>query len=288
MTAPLSRRAALLVPLGAPLAAPAKAAPLAGCQTNAWPITAGDFPQLLAVLERIRALGYQGFETSFRNLQARFGQPGPAREAIRKTGLRFLGIHIFLLSYDPETAVAPWELIRSVADGGAALGAERLILSGRALGGDARPDAAALERKAAALRRAGEYCAGKGMKLCYHNHHLEFTGGSNEIEELLRRAGPLLTLALDAGHAAAGGADAARFFARHAARIQVMHLRDFRQGKQVPLGRGEFDLKALARAVRSAGWSGWLVNEEERPDDVRPGDSVVEPARQCLRDVFGV
>ena len=54
------------------------------------------------------------------------------------------------------------------------------------------------------------------------------------------------------------------------------------------LGKGEFDLKPLAAAVRTAKWSGWLINEEERLNDYKPGDSAVIPARKALRDIFGV
>jgi hypothetical protein len=85
-------------------------------------------------------------------------------------------VHIFLPAYDPETAIAPWNLLSRVADGGSALGAERLFGSGRGLSG----------------------------------------------------------------------------------------------------------------AIRKSDWAGWLVNEEERSNDVRPGDAVVEPARKHVRKVFGV
>jgi inosose dehydratase len=259
----------------------------AGCQTNAWPIA--DFPQFLDVLERIRKLDYQGFETSYRNLQNRFDKVGETKPQIANKHLRFLGIHIFLLQYDSETSVAPRPLIVQVATGGAALGAERLILSGQGLGASGPPDRVAVRKKAAALTSAAEYCRGLKMGLAYHNHDVEFRYGAVQMDGLLAETDPKqVHLILDAGHAFVGGADVVKFFMRHHARIDGMHLRDFRGGKQVPLGQGEFDLRPLAAAVRETGWSGWLINEEERPNDVRPGDAVVEPARRHLRNVFGV
>src|SRR4051812_44145844 len=83
----------------------------AGCQTNAWKLDPSDPSQFLTVLGRIRALGFEGFETSFRNLQLLFANPGKAKADIGKTGLRFFGAHIFLLDYDAETSLAPWDLI---------------------------------------------------------------------------------------------------------------------------------------------------------------------------------
>ena len=270
---------------------PAKArqAPRAGCQTNAWPIEAGNFAQFLAVLDRVRQLGFSGFETGFRNAQGRFDAPAFARAEIEKTKLRFLGVHIFLTACDPQDSIPAWDLLSRVADGGSALGAERLIVSGRAVSVGGKLDIAAVGRKSDALSRAGEYCRKKGIAFAYHNHNFEFTAAGAEMEELIRRTDPALVgLALDAGHAYAGGVDVVRFFRRHSRRIHLIHLRDFRGGQQVPLGQGEFNMAPLARAIRESAWAGWLVNEEERPNDVRPGDAVVEPARKHVKKVFGI
>ena len=38
-----------------------------GCQTNAWPVDARDFSSVLAVIQKLKAWGYEGFETSFAN-----------------------------------------------------------------------------------------------------------------------------------------------------------------------------------------------------------------------------
>jgi sugar phosphate isomerase/epimerase len=286
----ISRRSLLgALPSAMAVGAAGSPRPRVGCQTNAWPIDPNDFPQFLAVLGKIKELDYQGFETSFRNVQAQFSRPEAARNSIAKTGLRFLGVHIFLESYDPATGIAPWDLLTRVADGGAKLGAERLILSGRAATQDGKLNNDALRRKVAAINRAGNYCREKGMRVAYHNHHLEFAVSGTEIERLLELTDPhQVRLMLDAGHAFYAGADVVAFFRRHHDRMDGMHLRDFRGGKQVPLCQGDFDLRAMAEAIRAVGWAGWLINEEERPNDVRPGDSVVAPARRCIRKVFGL
>jgi sugar phosphate isomerase/epimerase len=93
---------------------------------------------------------------------------------------------------------------------------------------------------------------------------------------------------MDAGHAYRARTDIPAFFSRHAARIDGMHLRDFKNDDQVPLGEGEFDLKPLVAAVERTGWPGWIINEEERLNDVKPGDAAVAPARKQVRKLFGV
>ena len=66
--------------LGAPLLLAPKLQ--VGCQTNAWPITPGDFAQFLAVIERVPKLGFRGFQTSFRNVPGRLVGAGAARAGI--------------------------------------------------------------------------------------------------------------------------------------------------------------------------------------------------------------
>jgi sugar phosphate isomerase/epimerase len=64
-----------------------------------------------------------------------------------------------------------------------------------------------------------------------------------------------------------------------------MHLRDYKNGEQVPLGGGDFPLQAVVEVIRQTGWSGWVLNEEERLTS-RPGDSAVKPARDALFKAF--
>jgi inosose dehydratase len=280
----MSRRAFLL---GAPVAALASksgANVQVGCQTNAWPIDPADLNSLLHVLGVMKQIGFEGFETGFRNLQSQFAQPAAARESLKKSGLHFFGIHIFLLSYDTQTSIAPWDLLKQVADGGAALGAQRLIVSGAST-----PAAAALSRKAEALNRIGKYCREKGIGFGYHNHHVEFQRDGFQIQGLLRETDPdTVHLVVDAGHAVEGGANIAEFFTRNARRIDGMHLRDAHAGQEVPLGEGDYDWRALAAAIRAANWNGWLLAEEERLSGEKPGESATRPARETIRRVFGV
>lgn len=284
----MTRREFAATAAAAPLLGAAAASPRAGCQTNAWPIA--DYAGFLQAIDRVKAHRYAGFETGFRNVQSRFGSAAQARAEIAQRGLVFLGVHIFLLEYDPATSIAPRDLIERVAKGGASLGAERLILSGRSL-----PDPKQRRAKHDALNRAADFCAKLEMKLAYHNHDIEFRNG--EIEELLTNTKSSgVRLVMDAGHAWIGGADVPAFLRRHHARIDGLHLRDFRRrgampedpDPQVVLGQGINDLKPLAAAIRQIRWSGWVINEEERLNNIKPGDSAVEPARAHVRKIFGV
>jgi inosose dehydratase len=289
----MSRRDLLLtVPAGAVLAAfaPLAAAapgPRIGCQTNAWPLKPGDFDQFLGVLATLKKLGYDGYETSFRNVQGQYANPS-ARARIEAAGVPCFGIHIFLNEYDPVTRIAPMDLIKATADGAAALGAPRVILSGGGLAKDGVVAKQDLAQKVAGLNAAAAYCHGKGLKLAYHNHGPEFSAGAAEINGLIAGTDPaLVEFLLDCGHAYRAKVDLAAFFSAHRARLVGLHLRDFKGEPQVPLGQGEVDWKPLAAAVKATAWGGWVINEEERADGSKPGESAVAPAREAIRSLFG-
>lgn len=259
-----------------------------GCQTNAWPIDPKNFDSLLAVLGKLKELGYEGYETGFRNVQGQFDNTVTARKQLETFGLKFLGCHIFLDRYDERTYIAPMELIQKVADGAASLGAERVIVSGQGLIKDSQIPLDVLGRKADGLNAAGKYCQSKGVKLAYHNHGPEFEMGGLEIEHLYQMTDPaLVDFLTDCGWALRGGADVPKFFTQHHKRIIGLHLRDFKNGQQVPLGQGEFPVKELAAAIQKAKWAGWVINEEERLSGEKPGEKAVAPARQTLKQNFG-
>jgi sugar phosphate isomerase/epimerase len=275
-----SRRAFLQAGAAAMLAARNLPGVKLGAQTNAWPIKPGDLNQFFDVLNKIKTYGFQGFETGYANLRAQFEAPAESKSRIQATGLDFFGIHIFLTQYDPQTYVAPAVLYEEVARGGAKLGAQRLILSGA-------PAAGNVNAKAAALNRAGGFAKSVGMQMAaYHNHAPEFHDGAAEMLALMSDTNPdEVGFLLDAGHAYEAGADVPKFFSEHHQRIIGLHLRDYKNGEQVPLGSGTFPLSELATAIQRVQWRGWVLCEEERLHG-KPGDAAMKPARDALFRVF--
>jgi inosose dehydratase len=255
-----------------------------GAQTNAWAIDPTHFDTFLGVLDQVKKIGYAGFETGFLNLRPQFKSPEAARSSIAKSGLTFFGIHIFvpMERMDPATHLPPAELYEEVAHGGVALGAQRLIFSGA-------PAASTddLKRKIAALNAAGAFSKSLGLPLAYHSHWWEFQSKVGEIGALYAETDPaLVSFLLDAGHAYRGGADVPAFIRKQHERIIALHLRDYRDGKQVPLGEGTFPLAEVAATIKHLNWKGWVLNEEEREDGSKQGLSVMEPAFQALQKAF--
>lgn len=255
-----------------------------GAQTNAWAIDPTNFGSLLAVLDQIKQLGYAGFETGFRNLIPEFDSAETARRRLADTGLAFFGIHIFLPpdKLDPATRLPAPAIYEKVARGGAALGAQRLIFSGGPVATSEE-----LKSKIEALNTAGRFSKSLGLGFAYHNHWWEFQSKIGEIEALYAETDPAaVSFLLDAGHAYRGGADVPAFLVAHSKRIVGLHLRDYKDGKQVPLGQGSFPLAQVADTLKQLQWKGWVLNEEEREDGTKGGASVIDPAFKALREAF--
>jgi inosose dehydratase len=255
-----------------------------GAQTNAWAIDPARFDTFLGVLDQIKKIGYTSFETGFFNVRSQFKSPESARNSIAKSGLTFFGIHIAIPfeRNDPATHLPPATLYEEVAHGGLALGAQRLIFT-------AGPTASAeeLKRKIAGLNTAGAFSKSLGLPLAYHNHWWEFQSKVDEIDALYAETDPaLVSFLLDAGHAYRGGADVPAFLRKHHDRIIALHLRDYSNGQQVPLGQGTFPLAEVAATLKHLNWQGWALNEEERENGSKLGLTVMEPAFAALQKAF--
>ncbi|MDR3751612.1 MAG: sugar phosphate isomerase/epimerase [Terracidiphilus sp.] len=255
-----------------------------GAQTNAWAIDPKNPDSFFAVLGQIRQLGYAGFETGFFNLIDQFGSPDEARRRIAASGLAFVGIHIAIpfAKCDPETHLPPVSLYERVTHGGKALGAQRLIFSGAP-----SITVADVDKKIEGLNAAGKFAHSLGLGFAYHNHWWEFQSKVGEVEALYANTDPAaVSFLLDAGHAYRGGADVPAFLRKHSSRIVALHVRDYKDGKQVPLGSGNFPLATVAETLKALKWQGWALNEEEREDGTKGGLTVIEPAYKALRGAF--
>jgi inosose dehydratase len=123
-----------------------------------------------------------------------------------------------------------------------------------------------------------------GLTTAFHPHVGSYVETEAEIEQLLQRTDPsLVGLCIDSGHLAYAGVDVLTMTQRHRARVRHVHLKDVSatilqeartggwsfseavgRGIFVPLGDGAVDLRAMLNALRSTGYDGWLVVEQDR------------------------
>jgi sugar phosphate isomerase/epimerase len=257
--------------------------PRPGCQANAWNLDPNDFNTLLTALREIKELAFEGFETNIRFVQS---QPA-ARAQIESTGLVFIGAHTSLPKYEEIGAEKAAGQIASLAEQARSFGAAALVVSHSGLSrtGEFKPHA--LDEKARVLDLASKRCTDAGMVLAYHNHEPEFQNHAAEMNGLIEKTG--IRLMFDIGHAWRAYPQTVNFFSQHQDRVYGLHVRDYHNDVSVPLGQGEFPLRDLAKAIRDAGWHGWLIDEEERPNmPNKPGNAATGPSRRTMREIFGV
>ncbi len=272
------------------------------------------------VLDEMREAGYEGTELGPWGWLPT--DPQTLRAVLHPRGLELIAAFVPLPLRDPEAY--PWceQEVRRTAELLVSLGASCILLADagdpqrRAAAGkpeqvrmcglppEAWPDyAMRLERLARLCRDA------YGLQSCFHPHGGTYVESPEEIEALLRYTDPeLVRICLDTGHVAFGGGDPVELTRAHGSRIGHVHLKDVDLGRMrtlvqegldyaalakrgifVELGTGSVDLRAVVRALQAAGYSGWIVVEQDQVVD--PAHDTLRSARrnrQYLRDALGL
>jgi inosose dehydratase len=289
---PAIRRRAFLAGAAAMAAARAAGAPLPrpGCQANAWNLDPARFDLLLTAVREMKELEFQGFETNIRFVQPQLEHAAKARARLDAIGLEFIAAHTNLPEYERAGLEGAGAAAAKLADQARQFGAHALVISHGGLSSTGQFPEQAVDGKAKAMNMVGRRVADAGLVLAYHNHQPEFRNGAAEETALLARTDPkLVWLMFDIGHAWLAYPEVVPFFEAHHDRVFGLHVRDFHNRVSVPLGEGEFPLRSLAEAIRKTGWHGWLIDEEERPNDAdKPGKRATGPSRRTMKTVFGV
>jgi len=135
-------------------------------------------------------------------------------------------------------------------------------------------------RFAAGLSRVLSRCRDRGYEPTFHNETGTFVEAPWEVERVLELTDA--QFCLDTGHFVVGGGDPVAALRAFGSRINQVHLKDASRevvaavvadGDPVEavwtrdafprLGAGDVDIDALLAVLRDAGWSGWLVVEQD-------------------------
>lgn len=139
------------------------------------------------------------------------------------------------------------------------------------------------------------------MRVVVHHHAGTFIETSEEIERLLSETDPeLVNLLLDTGHAVYGGADPLELLSRHGRRVRYVHFKDvkpselervrktdipmaeaWKRGVFCPLGQGMVDFPKVVERLRSLGYRGWAIVEQDVVPDEK-GRFEPEPTKSAL------
>jgi inosose dehydratase len=266
----------------------------APCSYGAFEITVGFLPNIpdpLDVLESMAQAGYEGTE---------LGPPGylgtrdELQTRLGANGLELVGGYIPIRFSEPDKLADDLRGMNETLDYFDAAGAREarpVFADGGSPERAARPGAAATDpgvgldeagwrRFSEGVARAAEAARSRGYEPTFHHHTATYVEAPWEIERMLELTD--VGLLLDTGHLALGGGDPVQGLRDWAARIDHLHVKDYkrsilegvladRAGMEeawrrrlfCELGTGDVDLTAFFAEIVSSGYSGWLVVEQD-------------------------
>jgi inosose dehydratase len=223
-------------------------------------------------------------------------------------GLRCVGTFAPVLLHD--AGHDPLPDIAGPLDALVACGAEVLVLAA-ATGADGYDSRPALDDGQWAtlldnLDMLAEAAADRGVLAVLHPHVGTMVETRDDVDRVLN--GSEIQLCLDTGHLLIGGTDPLQLAREVPGRIAHAHLKDVdaaiaarvqggeltyteavRQGMYTPLGSGDVDIAGIVTALRSDGFDGWFVMEQDTVLDGEPaGEGPVRDVRTSvafMRDV---
>ena len=225
-------------------------------------------------------LGPEGFLPS---------DPAALTELLTSYGLRCVGQFAPVVLHDADHDPLPD--IAASLDAIVACGADVLVLAAAtgADGYDARPtlDDTQWATLLTNLDRLADSAADRGVLAVLHPHVGTMVETRDDVERVL--TGSTIRLCLDTGHLLIGGTDPLRLAQEMPDRIAHAHLKDVdaslaadvqagrltyteavRRGMYTPLGAGDVDIAGIVTALRSNGFDGWFVMEQDTILDEEP------------------
>jgi inosose dehydratase len=237
-------------------------------------------------------------------------EPGELTALLASNGLSCVGIFVPVLLHDADHD--PLADIVGPLDSLIACGADVLVLAAAtgADGYDSRPtlNDSQWATLLANLDRLADVAAERGVLAVLHPHIGTMVETRSDVDRVLQDAS--IKLCLDTGHLLIGGTDPLALTLQVPGRIAHAHLKDVdaalaarvqageltyteavRKGMYTPLGEGDVDIAGIVTALRTNGFDGWFVMEQDTILDGEPtGDGPVRDVRRSvayMRDVCG-
>jgi inosose dehydratase len=276
------------------------------------------------MLDGIAAAGYEGTEISTNGFFP--AEAESLRTELEKRNLKAASSYV-ALPLEQETALdSMLEQVQSVGALLAQFNVSEIIIAGNTMpsrlevagsvaadGSDGWTDEE-WKRAANALEVVATHCKERfNLKTVFHHHTGTYVETPAEVERIMEMTDPeLVGLCFDTGHYHYGGGDVVAATEQYADRIGYLHIKDVWPEKLekvrrerihmreawamdifAELGRGAIDFPAFFDLLRTQGFQGWMIVEQDSVGRSQrdPNWSPVESARQSrdyLRDVLQV
>ncbi len=226
------------------------------------------YPDNEMVAAKVRECGVEAIDLS--RAQLDFKDPSrhePAIAAYRAAGVRIIGIGVVGFNADEAGETQYFEFCRKA-------GCSTISCT-------FQPET--FEPSLAYVQRL---CDRYGMKAAIHNHGgRHWLGNSEILAYVLKKSGPQLGICLDTAWCLQAGENPLDWLEKFSDRIYAVHYKDFLfepngNFRDVIIGQGGLDLKALVDRLQSINFNGPAVIEYE--GDV---DNPVPALRQCVDEM---
>ncbi len=191
--------------------------------------------------------GFERIEIFDGNLMAYRGNPEIFRALLEKHHSTLLSVYtganfIFDDIYPEEL----YKIEQTAALAGE-LGAKHLVIGGGALrsGGVQDQDYKLLGKR---LDEAGQIARKYNLIPTYHPHLGSLVQAPDELDKIMTLTS--IDLCPDTGHLTAGGGDAAQIVEKYIKRIPYIHLKDYQDGKFLPLGAGNVNIGKIIQLAQ--------------------------------------
>lgn len=280
-------------PPAGPALARAPDLPSLGCQTYTWEMLGPAWTGTTTdILDAVAAAGYVGLELTLRMAGEFRTDPAALKDACAARGLTLTTLAFSTPTgfTDPTHAAAELAAGEAAVTWAVAAGCATFGLGGAALHGDG-DRVTALRQAATVYDALGRLATAAGLVAHLHpsSHRGSVIESEADYEAILaltdRR---LVRFGPDTGHLLRGGIDPVAFLRRHRDRVAHVHIKDVdAAGAWAPLGQGCCPVGALLDLLRTTGYGGWVMLEEEADTARADPAAAVARNRAWLRATFG-
>jgi inosose dehydratase len=278
---------------------------------GAFEVTVGideNVPSAERVLDSVQAAGYEGIDLGPLGY---FGLGAELKEALTSRGLLLAGGYVEIDVSSKPAAQAGFDELARICDQFDAVDdledqtykprpTVALLAPAEWRSATSEPDV--WERIIPVIDEVVGYCDQRGYQACLHNEVGTLLSGQQSLIRALESTAA--HLCLDTGHLIAAGGDPLAIVEWFRDQVTHVHLKDARPSPTgepyeeamelwendvfCPLGAGEGDLDRVLESLRSGGYSGWiLVEQDVLPRSAEAYQTAAEDQvanRQYLRD----
>jgi len=216
-------------------------------------------------LKDISESGYTGFEIFEGNLMDY--EEEDFKDLMKKYNLELVGVYTGANFIYPDIWKEEYSKIERVIKRASNLNCSNVVIGGGAIRSDGilDEDYKVLGDRLNIMKELAEE---HGLVAHYHPHLGSMVESPEQIDKLYQHTS--INLCPDTAHIEAGGGDPLEIINKYSDKVKYIHVKDFHDGKFLPLGEGHQNFTSMLEKLRSLeDYSGWITVEFDTYEDAK-------------------